>query len=41
MKHKTTKRFWDLYYKQPLKIQLLADKAFDRLKANPYNPALH
>ena len=41
MKHKTTKRFWDLYHKQPFKIQSLADKAFDNLKENPYKPALH
>ena len=40
MKHKTTKRFWDLYSKLNYKTQKLADKSFDLVKENSSHPSL-
>lgn len=41
MKHRTTKRFWDLYSALPQEIRQLADKSFDLLKKDPGHPSLH
>jgi len=40
MKHQTTKRFWNLYWKLFPKTRNLADKAFDLLKTNLHHPSL-
>jgi hypothetical protein len=41
VKHRTTKRFWDLYSALPNEIRLLADKSFDLLKKDTGHPSLH
>jgi len=41
MNHKTTKRFWNFYYNQPKKNQILADKAFELLRENSTYPSLY
>ncbi|MGD0897779.1 MAG: hypothetical protein ABR915_08065 [Thermoguttaceae bacterium] len=41
MKHRTTKRFWDLYLALPKNIRRLADKNFDLLKKDSSHPSLH
>jgi hypothetical protein len=33
--------FWTLYGSLPKNIQVLADRAFDRLKTDPHYPSLH
>ncbi len=40
MRHRTTKRFWNLYYKLSPKTQISADKAFNLLKTNSFHPSL-
>ena len=35
MKHYTSSDFWDLYRQLPEQIQLLANKNYELLKANP------
>ena len=40
MKHRATKRFWNLYWKLFPKIRMLADKAFDLLVTNSHHPSL-
>lgn len=41
MKHRTTKRFWELYFALPDEVRQLADKSFALLKENPSHPSLH
>ena len=41
MKHFTNPAFWDCYDHLSRDIQLLADKNFALLKANPKHPSLH
>ena len=41
MKHSASPRFWQCYRSLPSKIQMLADKNFALLKANPGHPSLH
>ncbi len=40
MKHYTSCDFWDLYRQLPEQIQLLANKNYELLKANPRHPSL-
>jgi len=40
MKHRATRRFWNLYSAAPIEIRRLADKSFALLKANPAHPSL-
>lgn len=39
--HYTTPQFWELYEQFPERIQRLADKNYELLKANSYYPSLH
>jgi hypothetical protein len=39
--HYASSFFWQTYDKLPLRIQNLADKNFELLKANPHHPSLH
>jgi hypothetical protein len=39
--HKAALSFWSHYHRLPMDIQLLADKNFKLLKANPRQPSLH
>ena len=41
MNHFTMPDFWHLYAALPTEIQVLADKNFALLKANPQHPSLH
>jgi hypothetical protein len=41
VKHRTTKRFWDLYSALPVEVRQLAVKNFDLLKKDPSHPSLH
>ncbi|MCC6125415.1 MAG: hypothetical protein IT426_10660 [Pirellulales bacterium] len=41
MKHRTAKRFWDLYTALPEEVRRLADKNFDLLKKDSSHPSLH
>lgn len=41
MRHFTDPDFWKAYDGLPEDVQRLADKCFDRLKANPRHPSLH
>ncbi|MBM4047375.1 MAG: hypothetical protein FJ279_19895 [Planctomycetes bacterium] len=40
MKHYTSSDFWALYWELPPEIRELADKNYERLKANPRHPSL-
>ena len=41
MRHRTTRRFWQLFDKLPNPIQELARGNFQMLKDNPRHPSLH
>jgi hypothetical protein len=41
VKHSATSQFWKLYGELPTHIQRLADRNFEKLKADPYHPSLH
>jgi hypothetical protein len=41
VKHRATRRFWELYSALPEDIRQLADKNFELLKLNPNHPSLH
>ncbi len=41
MRHRTTRRFWQLFDKLPNPIQELARGNFQALKADPRHPSLH
>lgn len=41
MKHRTTNKFWDCYYRLPKEIQELADKQFALLRDDPRHPSLY
>lgn len=41
MNHWASSRFWEHYQRLPPKIRDLADRSFERLKANPAHPSLH
>lgn len=41
MRHLTLPRFWENYRRLPDKIQKLADKNYQLLKADPTHPSLH
>lgn len=41
MKHFTDPDFWRAYERLPAHIQKLADRNFERLKADPAHPSLH
>lgn len=41
MKHRTTKRFWELYFALEDEVRQLSDKSFALLKENPSHPSLH
>ena len=41
MKHRATRRFWELYATLPKEKRQLADKSFALLKADPAHPSLH
>jgi len=41
MKHLTLPKFWGFYHQLPKEIQILADKNYELLKANPFHPSLH
>ena len=41
MTHHTLPRFWKHYEALPDEVRLLADRQFERLKADPYHPSLH
>ncbi len=41
MKHRASPRFWACYEALPLEVQLLADRAYEQLKADPRHPSLH
>ena len=41
MKHRASPRFWACYEALPLDVQLLADRAYEQLKADPRHPSLH
>jgi len=40
VKHYTSSDFWALYWELPPEIRELADKNYERLKANPRHPSL-
>ncbi len=40
MNHFTTPEFWECYHKLPHKVQELADKNYELLKADPKHPSL-
>jgi hypothetical protein len=40
VKHRAVEDFWELYDALPKKIQRLADKNYELLKANPSHPSL-
>jgi hypothetical protein len=41
VKHRASPRFWACYEALPLDVQLLADRAYEQLKADPRHPSLH
>ena len=41
MKHHASPRFWQCYEALPKRVQKLADKCFELLKADPRHPSLH
>ncbi len=41
MKHLRLPRFWNLYRQLPKDVQMLADKNYQLLKADPRHPSLH
>lgn len=41
MKHFASARFWACYRALSLGVRELADKSFERLKADPAHPSLH
>ena len=41
MTHLSLPRFWRHYRLLPKSVQALADKNFERLKADPHHPSLH
>ena len=41
MNHFATADFWDCYQRLPAAVQRIADRNFERLKADPYHPSLH
>lgn len=41
MKHKATAGFWKRYDALPGDVQMVADKNFELLKADPNHPSLH
>lgn len=41
MTHRANGRFWACYRALPEEIQLLADRSYELLKANPRHPSLH
>lgn len=41
MTHTTLASFWKHYDALPQNIQRLADRQFERLKADPFHPSLH
>ena len=41
MKHYASPDFWELFYRLPDDIQLLAKKNYELLKQNPRYPSLH
>ncbi len=36
-----SERFWQLYGALPQEVQRLADKQYDRFRADPFHPSLH
>ena len=40
MRHKAASSFWECYADIPVDVQRLADKNFERLKADPSHPSL-
>lgn len=41
MKHYASPDFWQVYNRLPESVQVLADKQYELLKANPQHPSLH
>jgi mRNA-degrading endonuclease RelE of RelBE toxin-antitoxin system len=41
VKHFAAPSFWECYQKLPPSVQDLANRSFERLKANPQHPSLH
>ena len=41
MKHSALASFWKRYDALPENVQRLADRQFERLKADPFHPSLH
>ena len=41
MNHFATADFWDCYQRLSAAVQRIADRNFERLKADPYHPSLH
>ena len=41
MKHVTLASFWNHYDALPENVQRLADRQFERLRADPFHPSLH
>ena len=41
MRYHTLPCFWQEYRRLPQEVQKLADKSFERLKADPNHPSLH
>lgn len=41
MNHWASSRFWDHYRRLSPSVRELADRSFERLKANPSHPGLH
>jgi hypothetical protein len=41
VKHRATRRFWNLYARLPEEKRRLADKSFALLKVDPAHPSLH
>ena len=41
MNHFASQKFWECYENLPSEVQVLADKNFELLKADPTHPSLH
>lgn len=41
MKHFASGEFWEHYRGLPESVRTVADRQFERLKADPYHPSLH
>jgi hypothetical protein len=41
LRHFASERFWSLYNALPSEVRALADKNYERLKADPHHPSLH